>query len=116
MFQNNINNGTTAISTLLNEANGSKFLTEKWDIVNDNLKSNEDAPNEISYNTEFLKSNLCDYNNTCILVRGNFTVTAAPATQVGFKNCAPFTKCITKIDDAEDLDSFMPMYNLIGNS
>ena len=38
--------------------------------------------------------------------------------QVVFKNCAPFTKCIIKIDgttihDAEDLDLVMPMYNLI---
>ena len=37
---------------------------------------------------------------------------------MAFENCAPFTKCITKIDettidDAEDLDSVMPMYNLI---
>ena len=51
-------------------------------------------------------------------VRGDITVTAAPATQVSYKNCARFTKCITKIDgatidDAEDLDLIMPMYNLI---
>ena len=43
---------------------------------------------------------------------------AALATQVAFKNCALFTKCITKvdgatIDDDEDLDLIMPMYNLI---
>ena len=36
-------------------------------------------------------------------------------TQVAFKNCAPFTQCITKInektiDDAEDLDLVIPMY------
>ena len=35
-----------------------------------------------------------------------------------FKNCAPFTKCIgrinsTEIDDGQDLDNVMPMYNLI---
>ena len=39
-------------------------------------------------------------------------------TQVVFKNCAPFTKCITKIDgttidDVEDLDVVMPMHNLL---
>ena len=39
-------------------------------------------------------------------------------TQVAFKNCVPFTNCITKIDgttidDAEDLDQVMPMYNVI---
>ena len=46
------------------------------------------------------------------------TVVATPATQAAFKNCAPLTKCITKIDettigDAEDLDFVIPMYNLI---
>ena len=34
-----------------------------------------------------------------ILVRGDITVVAAPATQVAFKNCAPFIKCITKVDE-----------------
>ena len=74
--------------------------------------------NEITYNTEVLKSNLWDYNDACSLVRGDITVTANPATQVAFKNYAPFTKCITKIDettidDAENLDLVMPMYNVI---
>ena len=37
---------------------------------------------------------------------------------VTFKNCAPFTKCIsrtnnTDIDNAKDIDIVMPMYNLI---
>ena len=43
---------------------------------------------------------------------------SAPATQVAFQNCASFTKCITKIDettidDAEDLDLVMSVYNLV---
>ena len=43
---------------------------------------------------------------------------SAPATQVAFQNCASFTNCITKIDettidDAEELDLVMSMYNLI---
>ena len=62
-----------------------KFCCRKWNI----------------YNTEVLKSNLCDYKDTFILVRGDITVLAAGADQliqVAFKNCAPFTKCITKID------------------
>ena len=67
---------------------------------------------------EVLKSNLCDYNDAYILIIGYMTVVVAPATQVSFKNCAPFIKCIKKIDwktigDAEDLDLVMPMYNLI---
>ena len=82
------------------------------------IKSNHDAANEITYNTEILKSNLCDYNNTYILLSGNITVVAALIRQVAFKTCALFTKCITKIDKttvdgAEGLDLVRPMYNLI---
>ena len=52
------------------------------------------------------------------MVRGNINNIGRQATQVAFKNCVPFTKCITKIDgttinDAEDLDLALPMYNLI---
>ena len=87
------------ILNLLNEAIDSKVLTRKWNIVNDQLKANYDIGNEI-------------------LVKGNITVAAAPATQVSFKNCAPFIKCITKIDgttidNVKDLDIVMSMYNLI---
>ena len=50
----------------------------------------------------------------CILVRGNVTIIGHQATQVAFKYCTPFTKCITKIDgttidDVEDLDFVMSM-------
>ena len=105
------------ILNLLNEANGSKFVTRKSNIIYDRLNLNYDVRNEIVYNTA-LKSNLCDYNKVYVLVRSNITVAAAPATQVSFKNCVPFTKCITEIDgatidDAKDLDLVMPMYNLI---
>ena len=54
-----------------------------------------------------------------LTVRGNIITTALNnATPVTFKNCAPFIKCITKIDggkidDAEDLDLVMPMFNFI---
>ena len=70
---------------------------------------------------EVIKSNLCDYNDDFILVRGDINIVAAKAywvTQVAFKNCAPFTKCTinidqTTIDDARDVDLVMPMYDLI---
>ena len=105
------------ILNLLNKTNDSKFVTRKWNIVNDNSKASYEEGNKITYNTEVLKSNLCDYNDAYILVRGDITVTAVPQIQVAFKNCAPFTKCITKIygttiDDAEDLHLVMPMYSL----
>ena len=90
----------------------------KWNIVNDNSNSNCAGPNEITYNTEILKSNLCDYNAAYILVTGNITAVVSPATQVAVKTCAPFTNCVTKIDGTtidydEDLDIVMPMYNLM---
>ena len=73
-----------------------------------------------------LRSSLCDYSDVYILVKGNVTVnnTAAAGAddnntnkKVIFKNCAPFTNCISKInntqiDNAEYIDIVMPMYNL----
>ena len=106
------------ILNLLYESNKSKFVRREWDIVNDQSNANYDVGNEIIYNTEVLKYNLCDYNEAYILVRGNIAIIGHHVTQVAFKYCAPFTKCITQIDgttidDAEDLDLVMPMYNLI---
>ena len=76
-----------------------------------------------------LRSNLCDYTDAYILVKGTITITgagdAAAAKRLDernkgviFKNCAPFTKCISRInnkdiDNAQDIDIVMPMYNLI---
>ena len=71
----------------MNEPNDSKFVTRKWNVVNDTSKSSYGAGNEVIYNTEVLKSNLCDYNDAYILVRGYTTVRANPATQVASKNC-----------------------------
>ena len=81
----------------MNETNNSKFVTRKWNIADDQSNANYDVRKEIIYNTEVLKADLCHYNDIYILVRGNITVTEVPATQVSFKNCAPFTKCITKL-------------------
>ena len=52
------------------------------------------------------------------LVRGNITIVGHQITQVAFKNCGPFTKCITKndgtkLDDAEDLDLVVLINNLV---
>ena len=62
------------------------------------LDLNYDLGNINTYNKEVLKSNLCDNKDAYILIRDNVTVTAAPETEVSFKHCASFTKCITKID------------------
>ena len=81
-----------------------------------------------------LRSSSCDYGDTYILVEGTITNTGAgddAAARRGdernkrviFKNFAPFIKCISKvnnteIDNAQDIDMVMPMYNLMeyGNS
>ena len=103
---------------MLNEANDSEFVTRKWNIVSDNTKSSYAATNEVCYNIEILKSNLCNHNDAYILVTGEITVIEAPQTQVAFTNCTPFTKYITQIDekaidDVEHLDLLISVYNLI---
>ena len=74
-----------------------------------------------------LRSSLCDYDNAYILAKGNISVnnTAAEGAaanntnkKVIFKNCAPFTNCISKInnkdiDNAKYIDIVIPIYNLI---
>ena len=76
-----------------------------------------------------LKPDLCNYAYAYIFFKGTITITGArddaAARQldernkgVVFKNCAPFTKCISRInnadiDNAQDIDIVMPMYNLI---
>ena len=80
----------------MNEPYDSKF--------NNQLNANYDVGNEIIYNTEALKSNLCNHNNAYILERGHVTVKTAPATQVSFTNCMSFNN---DTDDTEDLDLVM---------
>ena len=48
----------------------------------------------IKFETETIKSSLCDYSDAFILVTGKIS-----NTDVAFKNCAPFSTCITKIGD-----------------
>ena len=72
----------------------------------------------IKFETEAIKSSLCDYSGAFILVTGNITVAADNNADVAFKNCAPFSSCITKIDDAfvdeaNHIYIATPMYNLI---
>ena len=43
-----------------------------------------------------MKPNLYGYSDTYILVTGDIKVTNIGAdTNVAFKNCAPFTRCVT---------------------
>ena len=89
-------------------------MTRNCNIFSDQSNGNYDSGNEIFYNAEVLKHNICDYNDAYILVKGDITVAVGPATQVVFKNCAPFTNINgTTIDDADALDLVMSIYNLL---
>ena len=107
----------------------SKFVTREY--VRDNSLSNAYNENKsIRFQTPMLRSNLCDYSDAYILVKGTITVMApGPNNNANnirdkrngpliLKNNAPFVSCITRInggliEDADDLDIVMPMYNLL---
>ena len=87
----------------------SKFRTRNWIEINDESRGNY-ANSDIRFKTTMLRSNLCDYDDSYILVKGTITITGAgdDATArradegnkgVTFKNCAPFTKCISRINN-----------------
>ena len=75
----------------------------------------------IRFNASMLRSDLCDYSNADIVVKGTISVTGTNNAnrrnkKLIFKNNTPFRSCITKInntfvDNAEDLDIVMPVYN-----
>ena len=123
-----------------------RYVTKKWIEVYDQSEENCNVNKEIRFKTSMLRSDLRDFSDTYIAVKGNITVskkiftandfealnntaTIATATndannnvlderELVFKNNAPFINCIskingTKIDNAEDLDVVMPMYNLL---
>ena len=105
----------------------SKFRARNWVEINDESRGAYNVNSQIKFKTIMLKSSLCDYSDAYILVKGTITVNntavagaAANNTnkKVIFKNCAPFTNCIseinnTQIDNAKDTDIVMRMYNLI---
>ena len=118
------------IANLIDDASNqpSKFRTKNWVEINDESRGTCSGNSQIKFKTTMLKSSLCDYNDAYIPVKRTISVnnTAAAAAdaanntnkKVIFKNCAPFTNCIseinnTQVDNAKDIDLVMPMYNLI---
>ena len=118
------------VANLLNNESDkpSKFRTRNWVEINDDSRGNY-ANSDIKFKTTMLRSNLCNYADSYILVEGTITVTGAGGNdaarraderdkEVTFKNCASFTKCIsrinnTDIDNVQDIDTVLPMSNLI---
>ena len=102
--------------------NLSKFVTRSYVKVN-SLSNTYNENKSIRFKTSMLRSDLCDYADAYILVNGTITVAGnQPRDRQNIplilKNNAPFVSCITRInneliEDADDLDIVMPMYNLL---
>ena len=118
---------------LLSEDNESEklsiFVTREYVRVN-SLSNTYNENKSIRFKTPMLRSNLCDYSDAYILVKGKIMVTAPGANNgvnnirekrnrpVILKNNAQFVSCIARIngeliEDADDLDIVIPMYNLL---
>ena len=131
---------TQKIANLLNGSDNeyAKFATKKGYVIDSESKDNYSHNDPINFLTKSIESSLCDYSDAYILVTGNITVArtiAVPdgssagtephrkqvlteATQVVFKNCAPFKKCSTEIDgtlvdETDFINITMTVYNLI---
>ena len=85
---------TQKIINLLNHSSNeeSKFATKKWYVI-DSQTAKYNKNNSIKFETESIKSSLCDYSD---------------------KNCASFSRCKTKIhdifiDEANHIYIAMPM-------
>ena len=109
------------------DENLSKFVTRQYVKVN-SLSNTYNENKSIRFKTPMLRSDLCDYSDAYILVNGTITVNGIVNGAENeivrrnrpliLKNNAPFVSCITKInnefiEDADDLDIVMPMYNLL---
>ena len=107
----------------------SKFVTIKYVKVN-SLSDTYNENKSIRSKTPMLRSDLCDYSDAYILVKGTITVTANGNNNNAdnirdkrngsliLKNNAPFVSCVTRIngeliENDDVLDIVMPMYNLL---
>ena len=107
----------------------SKFVTREYVKVN-SLSNMYNENKSIRFKTHMFRTNLCDYSDAYILVTGTITVTTPGVNNNAnnirdkrnrpliLKNNAPFVSYITRIngeliEDADDLDIVMPMYNLL---
>ena len=91
----------------------SKFVTKKWIEVYDQSEGNYNVNKEIRIKTSMLRSDLCDYSDAYIVVKGDITLEGDNDANkrnknLAFKNNAPFINRISKIngvkiDNAEDL-------------
>ena len=100
-----------------------RFITKKWVEVYDQSGGNYNVNKEIRMKTSMLRSDLYDYSDAYIFVKGDITLEGdndanKRKKNIAFKNNVPFINCISKINgvkivNAKDLNVVMPMYNLL---
>ena len=100
-----------------------RFITKKWIEVQSQSGSTYNTSKPIRFKTSMLRSDLCDSSDAYVWVKGTTTVAnqndnANFNKELTLKNNAPFISRISKIkgelvENAEDLDIVMPMYNLL---
>ena len=112
------------ISKLFNDSIESKFVTKKWIEEND-LSSGQYSVYKninIRFKISMLRSDLRDYNDAYIVVKGTISVTETNDAnrrnkKLNLKNNSPFRSCISRINKTlmycADPDIAMPMYNLL---
>ena len=118
------------LNLLYNAQNeSSKFRTRNSVEINDEPQGMYKDSTQIKFKTSIIKSNLCDCSDVYILVIRTITITRAGADDAAkradegnkaviFKNCVPFTECISnvnnsQIENAKDIDVVMVMNDLI---
>ena len=108
------------LNTTLDEV--PRFITRKWIEVYDHSGSAEERykpSKQIRFKTSMLISDLCDFSDAFTVVKRKINVTRPNNNEydrkLAFKNNAPFVSKINNvlIDNAEDLDIVMSLYNLI---
>ena len=100
-----------------------RFVTKKLiEIYDQSEKKKYNVHSEVRIKIPKLKSDLCDFSAAYIVLKRIIVVAETNNVKrnknVAFKNNAQFTNCIFKIsclqiDNAEELDPVMPMYNLL---
>ena len=100
-----------------------RFVTKKWIEVYDQSEKNYNVNKEIRIKTPMLRSDLCDFSDAYIVVKGDINLEGDNDANkrnknLAFKDNALFINFNSKIyniknDNAEDLDVVMPMYNLL---
>ena len=118
-FQKNIN----LLDITSDEKDLPRFVTKKWIEVYDQSEKNYSVNKEIRIKTPMLRLDLCDFSDAYIVVKGYITLERDNNANkrnknLTFQNNAPFINYITKIngikiDNADDLDVVMPVYNLL---